>query len=232
MSPAVLYLHGLASSPLSHKALFFQQRLADRGIPMVLPDLNEGDFHGLTTSRAVALATRLGRDLTAPILLFGSSFGGRVAVHTAAALADRVAGLVLMAPALRFASVWRNTQSRESLARWRETGALPVEHPAYEGPVTLGYAFYEDALATDAWPPLPPTLPVLILHGRRDDVVPLADSERFAAHHPGARLVPLDSDHGLTDQTDRLWAEVEPFLAHLTPSPGGAAPSAAHGPVV
>ena len=47
----VLYLHGFASSPQSSKATFFSTRLAERGIEMMVPDLNQPDFSTLTVSR-------------------------------------------------------------------------------------------------------------------------------------------------------------------------------------
>ena len=55
-------------------------------------------------------------------------------------------------------------------------------------------------------------VPVAILHGRADVAVPLAESEAFAARHPGARLRVLEDDHGLLapgslEQLDRLLAE-------------------------
>ena len=178
--PRILYLHGLASSPLSHKAQFFGARLAELGLEMELPDLNEDDFRGLTTSRALRLAVGLAERMEPPILVFGSSFGGRVAARVAERLPGRVAGLVLMAPAFVFEHVWLQTRGGEGLAGWREQGEILVDHPAYAGEVPLGYGFYEDALATDGFPSLPSELEVLVFHGRGDDVVPFADSERFA----------------------------------------------------
>lgn len=220
-APRILYLHGLASSPRSFKADFFVPRLEALGLGVVVPDLNEGDFHGLTTTRAVQLARKHLTEMAGPAIVMGSSFGGRVALRVAALVPDRIAGLVLMAPALSFAAVWARIQTPAELTRWRETGALPMEHPAFAHPVTLGYAFFEDALDTDDAPTLPASVPVLVLHGRRDEVVPLWGSESFAASHPGARLVVLDSDHALNDCTEALWREVAPFVkAHLPARPG------------
>jgi len=212
MTAKILYLHGLASSPQSTKALVFGERLRALGYETHCPDLNEDDFPGLTTTRAVRLATGLARGLSPPILIFGSSFGGRVAARVAEALPERVAGLVLMAPAFYFEHVWRQTLDPAARLRWKESGALPVEHPAFDGTVPLGYGFFEDALATDGFPVLPTALPALVFHGHADAVVPFADSVRFSAEHAGARLVALDSDHELNDVHEELWREMEPFV--------------------
>ncbi len=217
MPPRILYLHGLASSPLSAKAQVFGERLKGLGFEILCPDLNEDDFRGLTTTRALNLAVGLARELSPPILVFGSSFGGRLAGRVAEALPDQVAGLVLMAPAFFFEHVWRSTLDAQARRRWRERGELLVDHPAYEGMVPLGYSFLEDALATDGLPSLPPHLPALVFHGEGDAVVPIADSVQFCESHAGARLVTLDSDHELNDRHEEMWLEVAPFVReHLS----------------
>ncbi len=217
MPPRILYLHGLASSPLSTKAQVFGERLGELGYETLCPDLNEDDFRGLTTTRALKLAVSLARELSPPILVFGSSFGGRVAARVAEALPDRVAGLVLMAPAFFFEHVWRQTLDADARRRWQEIGELPVEHPAYGEVVPLGYDFLVDALATDGLPSLPPKLPALVFHGEGDAVVPIADSVRFCEDHAGARMVTLDSDHELNDRHEEMWLSVAPFVrAHLS----------------
>jgi uncharacterized protein len=217
MAPRILYLHGLASSPLSTKAQVFGERLGGLGYEILCPDLNEDDFRGLTTTRALDLATGLAREMSPPILVFGSSFGGRLAARVAEALPDRVAGLVLMAPAFFFEHVWRDTLDADARRRWSEVGELPVDHPAYEGVVPLAYGFLEDALATDGLPSLPPDLPVLLFHGTGDAVVPIADSEQFCKTHAGARMVTLDSDHELNDRHEEMWSSVAPFVReHLS----------------
>jgi len=212
MTPSVLYLHGLLSSPASRKAQLFKERLAASGLAVVIPDLTQGDFHNLTTSRAVAQAVTEAGEMTSPLVLMGSSFGGRVALHSAAALDERVAGLVLMAPALNLEEVLMNMLGAEQRARWRSQGWIPMAHPVLGDGATLGIAMFHDAGVTDRLPTLRSDLPVLLLHGRQDDVTPFCESAKFAEKNSGVTLVELEADHRLSGQHDRIWSEVEPFL--------------------
>ncbi len=179
---------------------------------MVCPDLNEDDLEGLTTTRALRLATGLALEMDPPLLVFGSSFGGRVAARVAEALPDRVAGLVLMAPAFFLQKVWSQALGAEDLERWRQRGALPVDHPALGANVSLGVGLLEDSASTDGFPALPHALPVLLFHGKSDEVVSPEDSRRFARAHPGTRLIALDSDHSLGDCHEQMWEEILPFV--------------------
>lgn len=79
---------------------------------------------------------------------------------------------------------------------------------------------YEEASPYNHKGPLPPTL---ILHGGRDDLVFLAQSERFVERHPQARLIVYPwANHGFdinfngpSGQLSTL--AVEDFLAALPP---------------
>lgn len=214
MTPRILYLHGLLSSPQSRKAQFLKEKLAARGEDVVIPDLTQGDFHNLTTSRAVSQVVSLAREMTPPVVLMGSSFGGRVALLAAAALGQRVAGLVLMAPALSMNDAWHN-MTREEVARSHEQGWIRVNHPLLGDDATLGIAFYRDMAVTDRRPSLSPDVPILLLHGRQDDVTPFCISLKYSEKNPGVRLVGLDADHRLSGQHDRIWSEVEPFMGEV-----------------
>ena len=48
-----IYLHGFASSPQSGKVGFLSDRLADHGLTLRCPDLNDPDFSTLTVSRMI-----------------------------------------------------------------------------------------------------------------------------------------------------------------------------------
>src|SRR2546421_490520 len=46
-----IWLHGFASGPSSSKGQFVRARLEERGLHLVIPDLNEPSFFDLTVSR-------------------------------------------------------------------------------------------------------------------------------------------------------------------------------------
>src|ERR1700687_2251097 len=73
----VVYLHGFASSPLSSKAQFFRRKFAACGVPMEIPQLDEGRFEELTISRQLGVIERAVGEQ--PAILIGSSLGGYLA---------------------------------------------------------------------------------------------------------------------------------------------------------
>ncbi len=209
----ILYLHGFASSPLSHKALYFKNLLEAAGLPVNVPDLAEGNFEHLTVSGQLAILERLAAGEA--ISLIGSSMGGYLAALYAARHPE-VERLVLLAPALRFFPRWQERLGPVEMAKWRETGALEVFHYGDQRPRSIGYQLMEDAAAFEAYPDF--RQPALIFHGLHDDVVPAAYSEVFAATHPNARLEFLDSGHDLLNVLDEIAPKVTAFLAP-TPAP-------------
>jgi fermentation-respiration switch protein FrsA (DUF1100 family) len=61
--------------------------------------------------------------------------------------------------------------------------------------------------------PVPPAAPTLIVHGRQDKTVPIADSRAYAADHPEVvRLIEVDADHDLNPHLDLIWEHVQSFL--------------------
>jgi pimeloyl-ACP methyl ester carboxylesterase len=189
----LVYLHGFASGPQGAKAGHCRAWCARRDIPFHAPDLNLPDFEHLTLTAQVAAVTALVRSLPEPPVVVGSSMGGLVAA-AAAKLGAPMARLILLAPAFGFA---RRRLAGRRWAGYRKRGTMPTFHHAQGKWLTLG---------PDLLPDLPQwqddehwqlDLPVAILHGRNDEAVPLAESEAFAARHPGAVLQILEDDHGL-----------------------------------
>jgi uncharacterized protein len=204
----IVYLHGFASSPQSSKARFFAERFGALGVPFTAPELDEGNFERLTITSQLHVVEKAVGD--GPVVLMGSSLGGYLAALFAARSVERVEKMVLLAPAFQFPSRWRARYSAEELERWRVKGAIPFFHYGFKEERGLGYRIVQDALQYEDEPAFPQ--PALVLHGRRDEVVPVALSKAFAEGHPNVKLKVVESGHELTDVLEQLWLETAAFL--------------------
>ena len=205
----LVYLHGFASGPGSTKARFFQAKLAGRGATLVVPDLAP-DFTHLTVSSMLAIVEPL---VDGPSIVMGSSLGGYLAALAATRLPERVRGLVLFAPAFGFAGRWQANIGPKAVARWREKGTAPIYHYGLEREVPLAFDLFDDAARYAAEPD--PDVPALVFHGRKDDAVPLAAVEHFAAARTGRELVVYDSGHDLNDVLEPMWDRTVDFLGRF-----------------
>ncbi|HLH40845.1 MAG TPA: YqiA/YcfP family alpha/beta fold hydrolase [Bryobacteraceae bacterium] len=203
----VVYLHGFASSPASTKAQYFQRRFAEHGIRCDVLRLDCGDFRSLTITGQLQVIDQAVRGEA--VTLLGSSLGGYLAALYAVRHKN-VQRMVLLAPALQFPTRWRNRFSAAEFDEWRKTGARLFYHYGDKADRPLGFQFVEDALQYENEPDF--EQPALILHGSRDDVVPVEVSEQFAAAHPNVELKIVPSGHEMTDVLDLLWSEAARFL--------------------
>ena len=70
--------------------------------------------------------------------------------------------------------------------------------------------------------PPPPGMPICIVHGWHDDVVPVDNSIRFA-RECNAELHLIDGDHRLTDNIVEIAAYLKRFIRTVTGDQGGSA---------
>ncbi|MCT7969361.1 alpha/beta fold hydrolase [Laspinema sp. D1] len=204
-----IYLHGFASSPDSFKANYLRDRFAELSIPLKIPNLNHGDFSHLTLTRQLEQVAREFPPQPATVTLIGSSFGGL----TSAWLAERypqIDRLVLLAPAFEFLSHWMASLGPKRLEFWQEQGYLPIYHYGEKRDIPLSYQFIMDAQGY-VENQLQRQLPTLILHGVKDEVIPVEASRRFAASRPWVEMVELDSDHGLGNVMPEIWEAIQGF---------------------
>jgi pimeloyl-ACP methyl ester carboxylesterase len=207
MTTKFVYLHGFASSPQSSKAQFFRQRFQEKGLALEILSLDGGDFTNLSITGQLRIvdAAVAGQ----PSILIGSSLGGYLAALYAARHSN-IQKLVLLAPAFRFSSRWRERYSGQDLMRWQRDGSIPVFHYGYDREIPLGYQIMDDSLNYEEEPEF--AQPTLVLHGNLDDVVPASISTTYAERHPNVTLRLLDSGHELTDVLEDLWEETAAFL--------------------
>ena len=207
----VVYLHGFASSARSTKATFFAEKLAAKGIDMLVPDLNQPDFSTLTVTRMLKQAGDAIDAAGDPVALIGSSLGGFVAVQAALEHDARVQRLVLLAPALDFDGSRLSELGDRGLDEWKASNRLEVFHYAYGRMMPVQYELYADARRYDAFDAAL-TQPVQVFQGRRDVSVDPDTVERWAATRPNVELHLLDDDHQLLGSLTEIWKQMERFL--------------------
>lgn len=159
--PTVIFSHGQESGPWGTKIRAMADTVGAMGC-----EADSIDYQGIAdpTERVEKLVDSC-QNISAPIVLVGSSMGGHVA--TAAAARVDAVGLFVLAPAYYM--------------------------PGYE------------ELTPDA-----PDIPISIVHGWHDDIVPVESSIRFA-RKCSATLHIVDGDHRLTGNID----EINYFLARF-----------------
>ena len=210
--PRVFYLHGFASSPKSTKVGYFSERLREHGIDLRCPDFNQPDFATLTMTRMLdQLGDELARLDGASATLFGSSLGGTLAILAAGRFAAQIDRLVLLAPAVMFATPGDPMLPPEKIGDWRRRGALPFFHYAYNEERQLNVSFYEDSLQYDVFNATV-RQPALIFQGLRDASVNHRMVEAFAKTRSNVTLSLLDDDHKLIASLPRIWDGVRAFI--------------------
>ena len=210
----LLFLHGLGEHALCHEA--WLARFAAAGFDVVAPDLR-GHGHWPGRPGAVASYARMQQDVSeliaylrrgssAPLIVYGHSMGGNLALATLRGLAEPPERLVLSSPWLRLSHrpAWlKLTVGRmlvhlvpamtmpsglkdDQLARPPEVAAQyrddPLTHRRislgiYYGAMQVGRELLREGMAV-----IPPTL---LLHGDQDGVTSVGGSEALAARCGG-----------------------------------------------
>lgn len=205
-----LYLHGFASSSNSYKATYMQQRFAELGLTLHVPDLNLTDFSTVTLSDQLIYLEQTYLNDNEPIAVIGSSLGGFLAVLLAAQN-DLVQKLVLFAPAFGFGDHLAQRLGDEAVTQWQKLGFREFYHYGLKRNLNLQFQFLVDA-QNYSEKKLTRSLPILIFHGIRDDVVPASLSEEFVQGRSQVTLKLLDDDHALGNDLEGMWRNIKQFL--------------------
>jgi pimeloyl-ACP methyl ester carboxylesterase len=91
--------------------------------------------------------------------------------------------------------------------------AAAAEELGAAGLFVLAPAFYMDRY--EELTPPPPSMPICIVHGWHDDIVPVENSIRYA-RRCSATLHLVDGDHRLTDNIDEINEYLSQFIKNRT----------------
>jgi len=181
--PTIIFLPGYASDMEGTKALALAAFAESRGLSMLRLDYSgTGSSGGRFEEGTLALwleeaLAALDRLTQGPLVVIGSSMGGWIALHLALLRPDRVRVLVGIAAAPDFTD-WGFTP--EQKARLDGGGRLEELNPYGPEPQIVTGAFWksgqqlrllDDEIAIDC--------PVRLIHGERDEEVPLAVALRL-----------------------------------------------------
>lgn len=210
----VICVHGLGSSPESGKVRLFRDFFSQRGIEVVAPDVNVPEFSRLSAHEALRVVSDSihsnERD-GIPRVIIANSFGGFLALHAlarlSASLDHTISRCILIAPAIDPWSEDGTLLTPERVKEWKSKGELPLFCIPRNRLIPVHYRFAQELgeLGVPGWKG---ELPLHILHGRNDEVVPISDSRRFVAAHPGVSLDEFDDDHALLSDPQGLIAAV------------------------
>ncbi len=207
-APGYLFLHGLGSVRAGEKssALFLHARAGGRSCTR-FDFRGHGESSGtigrVTISELVddtlAVLERVG-----PARVVGSSLGGVVGALAAARAPERVAALALLAPAFGLLRDLPRLLDAHGRLRTSDGRAFPVAAEV------LADARAQDELALPARLPMP----VMLVHGTGDEVVPVSVSERFFAAIPHSRKdlwIVAGGDHRLSAAANAIWQRFDRF---------------------
>lgn len=222
MKPGLFWLNGFRSSMFGLKAEALADWASTKGCALTRMDYSghgasKGRFEDGTISRWLEEVIAVFEQKTkGPQILIGSSMGGWLALLLARKMPERVAGLVLIAPAWNMTAALMADQFDDEIKAEIEKNGFYARPSAYgDGDYIITKALLEDGknhlLGHEA---LQPGCPVHILHGRKDPDVSWMHGQALMS------LLPLDDvrftlvrdgDHRLSRPEDiaRLFTIIE-----------------------
>jgi dipeptidyl aminopeptidase/acylaminoacyl peptidase len=182
--PVIILCHGFTTSKNSSTYVRLEKILNENGISTFRFDFfghgeSEGKFEDVTTSEAAAdilnaikFLKNLGYSKSG---LVGSSFGGMASI-IAASKTDDLFILALKSPVSDYLGKLISQKSEQEIETWRERGYI-----YYKEKLKLNYSFFEDAGKVNGHEAAEKIrIPTLIVHGDKDDSVPIEQSKKTA----------------------------------------------------
>ena len=205
--PVWILAHGSNTNKNSTNIVRLAEILEKKGVATLRIDLyahgeSGGKYEEMTLTieaRAVLAAVRFLKTRGYKrIGLLGSSYGGSAAI-IAASKTHSLFALALKSPVADYPDLFNLVLSSKEIADWEKTGRL--NDPLRDDPkLWIKYAFFTDAVKNDGYKLARKILiQTLIVHGDKDEDVPLEQSRRLVKSLKNGRLeVVAGADHRYT----------------------------------
>lgn len=223
LRPIIILCHGFTTSKNNSTGIKLEQVLNKENIATFRFDFfghgeSKGDFSEITISRAVDSILRSIEYLESlgysKIGLFGSSFGGISSIIASSKISD-LSLLVLKSPVSDYLEVETMRRSEEDIKEWRDKGY--VIHINSKGEEKkLDYSFFEDIKNNNGYEHAENIkIPTLIVHGDKDDIVPIEQSRKTASIIKNCKLEVINgASHKYTNpgEFDKMINIVSKFI--------------------
>lgn len=223
--PVGIYLHGFRSHCNGEKALQIAQHAIDRKRSWLRFDLrghgmSDGRLCDQVISSGVADLLRVVDTINdRPLILHASSMGCWISLLAALQRRNRISGLMLIAPAFNFVQNNLANLPKSVLQRWQAETYMIFPDAYGEEPYSLRYDIIDDARPFDVLNrEVSLDIPVHIVHGENDPIIPIDNTEKFIRHALLPKLVferIPGGQHRLTEHIpliinhiDRIWQEL------------------------
>jgi dipeptidyl aminopeptidase/acylaminoacyl peptidase len=214
--PTALLLHGFTGTKVEAHRMFVKlsRALADHGIASLRFDYrgsgdSAGEFEDMTirsevadSLEAIKFLARHKRLNSRRLALIGLSMGGAVASYVVAREKSRVKSLVLWAPVAEGTGILDDLSTPDAVSSLAETGI--TDHEGH----LVGVAFVRQFADMKPLREIAKTkCPVLIIHGSKDETVPVHHSDLYErALHAPDRVVKKVIIHGADHTFNRhVW---------------------------
>jgi pimeloyl-ACP methyl ester carboxylesterase len=200
--------------------------MRDLGYSVSAPNLSLPSFERLSVEAAIEglIDHFRASDRSNGVVLIASSFGAFLALHGIELLSSTeradISRLVLLAPALY---PWHHEHgiiSADVERVWREQGVFPIEQGATGEAVPVHYEFIKqlskystDKIDLTRDPKLLRSM--AIIHGARDQLVPIEQSRLLHSRHPTIDLRIIEDDHQLMSDPELLLDLIEELCSKL-----------------
>ncbi|NPB08053.1 MAG: alpha/beta hydrolase [Aquificae bacterium] len=212
-----LHLHGLATNVQGRKIAFLREYFRQKALYSFFA--MDMDYEKHTTTQTLELLEVLIRGFSekfGEIVLCGSSHGAYVLLnYLKRKPLGRVKRAVLLAPSYNTLSLMIRAFGEEKLRNWLE-GKEEITVREDDREVTFIKEWATDILKNDYeiikdgrvdFPKEPP-VPIYIMHGKRDDIVPLELSELFTRSVRVEKFLVVDDDHQLNESLEKYIEEI------------------------